>query len=128
MSTLTVGTIKNPDGSVRPFARGFMSGEYQLAAAALIEIPHTLGVEPEHFAFRAVCKVAEHGWSPGEWFIPAMTPDTYSVVVGNAVWADAAKICIRCASQYPLYILHKSTGVGHYATLANWPPEVRLLI
>lgn len=104
-----------------PFYRRFVSAQQSYSAAALLTIPHGLGVAPDQVYLTLVCLTAEAGYSPGDIIHLGSIHRYDGVSRGVSVWCDATNINARIGSDTTtMVVLEKTTGVGTNITAANW--------
>ena len=84
-----------------------------MVAAGYNTAAHGLGGEPRHFQPRHICKVANNGFSIGDWL--------FMETIGN-VWWDATNVYHRQPSSFAWH--HKTTGVWTTMTAAHWDSSI----
>ena len=106
--------------------RKFETPEITIAQASAFTFPHGLGVVPDIFQARVICKIAEEGYSVGEEVlinIAGNDPGTGGTTENNGIMIlpDSTDIFGFFGNDpTPIRIFNKSTGNVFNCTNANW--------
>lgn len=125
MSTLIVETLKNMDGSVRPFSRFFESAPMPITQSSATPLAHGLGQRPKLWTAHLVCAETEQGYAVGDeidipWNYSSNT--NYPLIV---LAADATNLTVTIGSLFQLYVPTKTGSAAAYLTNAKWRIVVR---
>lgn len=98
----------------------YFSGNQTIAAAALLTLPHGLGIRPKHMWMDIVCTTADAGFSIGDIYPFGFLACDGVTVYNHSVVPDATNLNIRQPSVAVWPISNKTTGAYAAMTTASW--------
>lgn len=128
-SLVSPANVKSAINALSQFTVSYSSAEQTVAAGGGGTLTHGLSAMPTLIKPYWVCKVAEHGYSVGQYVDASNVISTWTsgtaYSVGFTIAANSTSISYRFGTTQPIGLLNLSTGASAFGTTSSWRLVVR---